>query len=136
MPFKALLYITRKAGTTPTEFRNHYENVHMPLIKGLAGPDFPLSHKRYYLARPAPGEDDTYPAVVLMGSQTDFSYDAVTEVTFGSEEAMKVFFGRRMEPGTKEIIDADEEKFLESSKVRAVILGEVNETLGESSTVG
>jgi hypothetical protein len=33
-----------------------------------------------------------------------------------------------MEPGSKEIVDADEEKFLVSEKVRVVLLGGEEET--------
>ncbi|KAE8336902.1 hypothetical protein BDV24DRAFT_141026 [Aspergillus arachidicola] len=128
MVFKALLYITRKPGTTPTEFQTHYETVHLPLLQKLAGADFPLSHRRLYLARPAPGEDNSFPAAVLIGNQEDFAFDAIVELTFTDEAAFKVFFARRQEPGTKELVDADEEKFLDQTKFKAVVLGEVHET--------
>ncbi|KAL4925299.1 EthD domain-containing protein [Aspergillus undulatus] len=128
MPAKALLYVTRKSGMTPAEFKAHYETVHVPFIKSLAGDDFPLSHRRLYLARPAPGDDDSYPVAVVVGSQEDFPYDAITELTFPDETTLKRFFKRRMEQGTKGTVDADEEKFLDGSKLKLVILGEVNET--------
>ncbi|OGM40819.1 hypothetical protein ABOM_010524 [Aspergillus bombycis] len=128
MVFQALLYVTRKSGTTPAEFQAHYETVHVPLIQKLAGADFPLAHRRLYLARPAPGEDNSFPAAVLMGAQEDFAFDAVVELTFRDEAAFKVFFARRQEPGTKELVDADEETFLDPTKLKAVVLGEVQET--------
>ncbi|KAL5045998.1 hypothetical protein BDW71DRAFT_182594 [Aspergillus fruticulosus] len=128
MPFKALLYVTRKQGLTPSEFKTHYDTVHVPLIKSLAGDDFPICHRRLYLARPEPGEDNSYPVVALAGSQEDFDYDCITEMTFADEAAFKKFFGRRMEPGTKEIIDADEEKFVDRTKFKVVVVGDVEET--------
>ncbi|KAE8387386.1 EthD domain-containing protein [Aspergillus alliaceus] len=128
MVFKVLLYATRKSGMTPAEFKAHYENVHMPLVKEAGGADFPLSHRRLYLSRPTPGEDNGFPPAVLIGSPDDFSFDAISELTFPDEAAFKVFFTRRHEPGTKELLDADEEKFLDRSKLRAVVLGDVQET--------
>ncbi|KAB8256545.1 EthD domain-containing protein [Aspergillus pseudonomiae] len=128
MVYKALLYVTRKSGTTPAEFRAHYETVHIPLIQKLTGADFPLSHRRVYPARPVPGEDNSFPATVLIGAQEDFTFDVVVEVTFRDEAACKVFTARRQEPGTKELVDADEEKFLDPTKFKAVVLGEVQET--------
>lgn len=50
------------------------------------------------------------------------------ELTFTDEAAFKVFFTRRQEAGTKELVDADEEKFLDQTKFKAVVLGEVHET--------
>lgn len=123
MTVSALLLITRKPTLTPSQFKAHYETIHVPLIKQLAGADWPLSHKRTYIARPETGADNNYPAAVLLGSQEDFSYDCITQVTFADEAGLKTFFARRMEPGTKEIVDADEEKFLVAEKVRVVLLG-------------
>ncbi|KAL3456424.1 EthD domain-containing protein [Aspergillus heterothallicus] len=129
MPFKVLLYATRKPGTSPTEFKTHYDTVHMPLVQSLARDNPPISHKRFYLARPLAGDDNSYPAAVVLGSQEDFPYDCITEITFHDEEHFKAFFAKRMEPGYKEVIDADEEKFLDPTKVKAVVLGDVAETV-------
>ncbi|KAL6229631.1 hypothetical protein BDW75DRAFT_235050 [Aspergillus navahoensis] len=128
MPFKVLYYVARKPGLTPSEFKTHYDTVHMPLIKSLAGDDFPTCHRRLYLARPEPGEDNSYPVVAFAGLQDHFDYDCITEVTFEDEAAFKKFFGRRSEPGTKEIVDADEEKFVDRTKFRVVVVGGVEET--------
>ncbi|KAL4876899.1 EthD domain-containing protein [Aspergillus karnatakaensis] len=128
MTVKALLYVTRKPGTTPAEFQAYYDTVHLPLIKSLAGDDFPLSHKRLYLARPTAGDDNTYPVTALLGSQEDFPYDCITELTFPTEKALNKFFKRRMEPGTKEAVDADEQEFMDSSKLKLVLVGSVTET--------
>ncbi|KAL4899429.1 hypothetical protein BDW74DRAFT_183681 [Aspergillus multicolor] len=130
MPFKALLFLARKPDLTPTQFRAHYETVHVPLIKRLAGSDFPLSHRRMYLAR-LEGKDDTYPAVVLAGTQEDFDFDCVTELTFVDEDAFKTFFGRRMEAGIKEAVDRDEGEFLDAGRLKLVVLGGVEETISE-----
>ncbi|KAL2793193.1 EthD domain-containing protein [Aspergillus keveii] len=128
MGFKAFLYATRKAGITPAEFKTHYDTVHVPLIQSLGGDALPIYHKRFYLARPLAGEDSTYPAAVVLGAQEEFPYDCITEIAFENEEKFKEFFAKRMQPGIKEAIDADEEKFLDSTKLKLVILGDVSET--------
>jgi hypothetical protein len=51
MPFKIVGYLTRKPGMTPAEFRNYYENTHMPLLVSLTGAAFPKTHTRTYLTR-------------------------------------------------------------------------------------
>jgi len=108
MPVSALLFITRNPTLTHSQFKTHYETVHVPLIKALAGDDWPLSHKRTYIARPAPGDDNSHLAAVLLGTQEDFSYDCITQVIFADEAGLKTFFARRMEPGTKEVFGGGE----------------------------
>ncbi|KAJ0415150.1 EthD domain-containing protein [Aspergillus carlsbadensis] len=129
MVFKALLYATRKAGITPAEFKTHYDTVHVPLIQSLGGDALLISHKRFYIARPLAGEDNSYPAAVVLGTQEDFPFDCIIEFTFENEEGFKGFFAKRMEPGVKEAIDADEEKFLDSTTLKMVVVGDVSETV-------
>ncbi|KAL5337429.1 hypothetical protein BJX70DRAFT_246322 [Aspergillus crustosus] len=133
MTFKALLFVTRKPGLTPTEFRTHYDTVHLPLIQSLGGADFPLSHKRLYLSRPDPGADNSYPATTIMGSPEDFPYDCITELTFVDEAGMRRFFRRRMEDGVREVVEKDEGGFMDSEKMKLVVLGGVVETTGSGS---
>lgn len=74
---------------SPSDFTHHY---HMPLLESLAGSDFPKSHARRYIQQTedkesSPSARNQYPAAVLLGSQTDFEYDAITELIFESEKA-------------------------------------------------
>ena len=64
----------------------------------------------------------------MLGDQGDFSYDCITELTFRDEEAMQIFFAKRMEPGTREIVEEDENKFMQADKLKLVVLGDVQET--------
>ncbi|KAL1629224.1 hypothetical protein SLS56_005447 [Neofusicoccum ribis] len=80
MPYTVLIFAYRKPGLTPEEFKNHYENVHVPLIKSIAGDKFPLSHPRSYINRTESKEDqgNSFPATVLAATQDDFCYDAIS----------------------------------------------------------
>ena len=51
MTFTILIFAYRKPGLTPAQFRIHGEQIHIPLIKSLTGPLFPLSHVRRYIHR-------------------------------------------------------------------------------------
>ncbi|KAI9708525.1 MAG: hypothetical protein M1820_003987 [Bogoriella megaspora] len=124
MTFNVWIFVWRKAGTTPEEFRTHYENSHVPLIKSLTGSLFPQSHIRHYVAR---GEDGTAPMVIL-GTPEDFTYDAFAELSFTDAAAFQQFFGviGQGEPAVK--IAEDEEKFVQREKTRAVVVGDVTKT--------
>ncbi|KAH9897404.1 hypothetical protein F4778DRAFT_743465 [Xylariomycetidae sp. FL2044] len=36
---------------SPADFRHHYDTAHVPLLKSLVGPAFPLTHTRNYVTR-------------------------------------------------------------------------------------
>jgi hypothetical protein len=129
-----LLFAYRKPGTTPEHFYNYYENVHMKLIKELAGDTFPLSHTRRYVHRTeaavaaatpdAEAKASTsgtvrnagYPATVFRGEQADFEYDCCVEIVFEDQAAVQAFTARMAEPERAARLAADEENFLDRSK--------------------
>lgn len=80
-----------------------------------------MSHTRRYIHRTEGKADDTernanFPATVLMGSQTDFDYDALAELTFADVNAFQTFFGLYQKPENAARIAADEEQFLDRSR--------------------
>lgn len=123
MTFTFLLFITRKPSLTPEEFKNHWESVHIPLLKEIAGDTFPTTHTRRYIARPVE-LNSSWPAAVLVGTQDDFTYDGVAELVFRDEEAFRKFFGVVSEPANKARIEEDEEAFIVREAMRAVGLGD------------
>ncbi|OGM44708.1 hypothetical protein ABOM_007352 [Aspergillus bombycis] len=135
MSLKVLIYAYRKPGISLEDFKKHYE-AHVDLIKHLSGEDFPLSHKRSYVARntaetPVEGASDRNPltpATVLVGQQTDFDFDAYGELTFTDQAAFQAFGAKVYAPEAAAQIAADEEKFLDKSKLAIVMLGDVIET--------
>ncbi|KAK2604280.1 hypothetical protein N8I77_007224 [Diaporthe amygdali] len=133
MTYSVLIFAYRKPGTTPEQFRAHYEGKHMPLVKEIGGEHFPLSHTRRYIHRTEGKTEDTernanFPATVLMGSQTDFDYDAIAELTFADASAFQTFFGLYQQPENAARIAADEEQFLDRPRMSVVVVGETLST--------
>jgi len=127
--------------STPTEspaplwglYKKHYEE-HVNLIKCLTGDDFPLSHKRYYIARNVDSSEDskkitvternaTTPAIVFAGQQSEFDFDAYAKLTFASQEALQIFTAKVQTPDAAVQLAADEEKFLDRSKLEYCYVG-------------
>jgi hypothetical protein len=135
MSVRAFLFAYRKPGLSPEDFKRHYE-AHIDLVKRLAGNDFPLSHRRSYIARSTveAASDDTSPhnattpATVIAGKQLDFDFDAVAELTFANQAAFQAFTAKIYAPDIAAQLAADEEKFLDRSKLSIVMLGDVIET--------
>lgn len=137
MSYKILYFAYRKPGTTPADFRAHYEEKHMPKIKQMTGQHFPLSHVRRYihrtLADPASTNNDGAsernphtPATVLSGTQAEFDYDAIVEMTFEDEDAFKAFCGILQIPENAKWVAEDEETFLDRQKQPpVVVLGDI-----------
>ncbi|KAJ4393994.1 hypothetical protein N0V93_003211 [Gnomoniopsis smithogilvyi] len=136
MSYQILYFAYRKPGTTPAQFRAHYEERHMTKIKQMTADNFPLSHVRRYIHRtsidpsstnPKASERNPYtPATVLSGTQTDFDYDAIVEMTFENEDAFKVFCGILQTPENAKWIAEDEGKFLDRQKQPpVVVLGDI-----------
>lgn len=135
MSLKALIYAYRKPGLSLEDFKTKYE-AHVDLIKRIAGDDFPLSHKRTYVARNtvdaapegASERNSLTPATVVVGTQTDFDFDAYAELTFADQAAFQAFGAKIYDPEAAAQIAADEEKFLDKSKLAIALLGDVIET--------
>ncbi|KAF3067201.1 hypothetical protein GL218_08690 [Daldinia childiae] len=128
MAFSILFFFTRKAGISPEEFKEHLENIHMPILQEVAGPHFPLSHRRHYIQRTqGQGEGTTRnastPAQILLGSQADFDYDVVAELTFQDAAAFQTFMAFSHTPEKAAKVGADQELFLDRSQLRAVVVG-------------
>ncbi|PWY78257.1 hypothetical protein BO70DRAFT_60504 [Aspergillus heteromorphus CBS 117.55] len=136
MSVKVLIFAYRKPGLSLSTFREIYE-AHVDLVKRITGDDFPLSHRRTYIARteaasPLEGSDSTRnattPATVLIGKQSDFDFDATAELTFADQAAMGAFMAKISDPDAAAQIAADEERFLDRSALSVSMVGDVVET--------
>lgn len=135
MPFTFLLFIPRNPALTPTEFKTHWETIHIPLLKSIAGPLFPLTHTRHYISRPAQDpshpdpksnsdkDNEAWPAAVLVGTQEDFTYDGIAELVFENEVAFHTFMAKMGEEENAKRISEDEERFIVRERMRAVVKG-------------
>ncbi|ORX94172.1 EthD domain-domain-containing protein [Clohesyomyces aquaticus] len=127
MTFSFLLFITRKPTISPEEFKTYWDTKHVELLKSIAGDNFPLTHTRHYIARPAE-TNGSWPAAILIGSQDDFTYDGIAELVFPDESAFQTFFGIVSAPEAAAKIAADEETFIVREKMKAVVMGETSVT--------
>lgn len=124
------MLVYRKPTISPAQFREHYERVHIPLVREIAGPLFPLTHTRKYISREKQIEKENpeYTAHVMAGEQADFAYDAIVEMTFEDQAGFYDFGGCLAQPAVAKQIRDDCEEFMDASKAPAVILSDVVET--------
>ncbi|KAA8648112.1 EthD domain-containing protein [Aspergillus tanneri] len=105
MTFKVLVYAHRLPGISPEDFKQHYE-AHIELFKRLVGDDFPLSHRRVYIARTAveaapdgaSARNATTPATVVVGQQSDYDYDCLAEMTFADQASWEACVAKAYAP--------------------------------------
>jgi hypothetical protein len=116
-PTTILLYCYRLPTLSPIEFRTYCEEKHVPLVKSLLGADHPLTHTRYYT-----NKDSSF----VVGSSAPTDPDLIAVITFESDDAMQRSMRARRADGVREIIEADEDAFMERSKVKVVLVGEAD----------
>lgn len=123
------MYLWRLPTLSPTSFRTHYETVHLPLVRSLAGEAFPTHHKRIYTARAAepPHEAQTLPLPGRDPAQSKrfFDWDVVVEMSFETPEKMQEMLGAVMREDVAKKLREDEERFLDQGRAEVVIVEEV-----------
>lgn len=123
MVYQLAIFGSRKPGMSPEEFKDHMETKHVPLIRELAGKDFPISHKRFYYARGPTGDLTT-----VFGQEYPFPWDAMVVITFEDEEHVKRYMGILKDEDKAKRLHADEERFLDMSTVKGIVIGDVSES--------
>lgn len=117
MPYTVLLLVHRKLGLSAADFRHHYENVHVPLLKSLADALFPLSHTRQYTQTISGGS-----------GAANNGIDCVTEMQFEAASDFAKFSeflaGASVAPKMQE----DCEAFMDPSKTTVLIMEEAVRT--------
>ncbi|PYH42542.1 EthD domain-containing protein [Aspergillus saccharolyticus JOP 1030-1] len=120
MPLTVIVFLQRKVGVTPQDFKNHYEN-HMLLAKEIAGSTFPTLHKRLYLTRTPQDRASSDPSnanhlpTVFAGQPADFSWDVLVEMVFNNMEHFQAFQAALAAQGER--IANDEQNFLDQSRM-------------------
>lgn len=105
---KVIVFVRRKAGTTPEAFRAHYESTHAPLaMANMTG----LS--RYVR---------NYPQA--MPGQPAPEHDCITEMWFESADALATTMAWMRSEDAK-IIAADEDLFMDRSSMTAILVDEM-----------
>ncbi|EQB48897.1 HypE protein [Colletotrichum gloeosporioides Cg-14] len=121
MSYRMLIFLHRKEGLSHAEFKDHYENVHVPLTKELTGSLFPMLHSRRYIER----SPDDGKAMVLAGAKGEDEADAVVEVAFKDEAAAQAFFAATNSGEAMDRLKKDNEQFLNWEKLRILKISEV-----------
>ncbi|KAH7148226.1 EthD domain-containing protein [Dactylonectria macrodidyma] len=126
MTYKVLMVVYRNPNLTPSQFKDHYENTHIPLMKSLTGEHFPLLHTRRYLQRS--GADNQYAATVLSGSQSDFDYDCLSILEFKDAEGFSTMSALLSSPELASKVEDDCAAFMDPAKTKVVVLEETLES--------
>ncbi|ORY04580.1 hypothetical protein BCR34DRAFT_604828 [Clohesyomyces aquaticus] len=92
MKFRFLFFITRNPSFSSAELKTHWDTKHVELLRSTMGENFPLTHSRHYIARPAE-TNGSWPAAVLVEVQEDFPYGGIVELVFPDEVAFQTFLG-------------------------------------------
>ena len=104
-----VLLIKRKPGMTKEEFKAHYESSHAPMAMKHMG-HLVKDYRRNYTAK-------EYALDGQKPSSMDPQYDAVTVITFASDEDFDEFFRIASSPGIAEEFIEDEFAHLDRSQV-------------------
>jgi len=98
MPQTVLLFYVRRSDLTPAEFEKYMTERHIPLMKEVLGPHYPISFTLQFVERVDSGAGDRLGAptsstkrapadapVVLVGAPEDLGWDALGEMVFRDE---------------------------------------------------
>ena len=113
MLFKILIFGFRATNLTHAEYKDHYENVHIPLAQSYAGSTWPLSHTRHYF-----GGNKTLAAI---SAPTD--WDSMAVLSFRDETHAFTFNGVLKAPAAAKAIHDDESQFMADGSPKMVVIG-------------
>lgn len=130
MPILLLCFTIRKPGVSFQDYKSYYEQHHSKNIYDFLGDDSPATYSRHYVERPGDGDSSHIaangsPAFFLTGQAAEFAYDCVTLMTWDDEEAYIKMTQKFSDPDVGSRFAADEEFFLDRSKVVLMSVGEV-----------
>lgn len=130
MVYVVFMFIARRPGMTLEDFKDHYENKHIPLVLEVLGDAAPVRHTRHYLQRnPAAAEgDDVAPPLLFVGDASAIDYDVITKVELRDEEHFQAFNAKyASSPRQKELAE-DQLAFSDASKFKVLAVGSMSVT--------
>jgi hypothetical protein len=124
MPYTVVCYEYRKPGMPLEDFKNFYENEHVPLLKEILGKAFPTKHTRYYVKHNTPEDakdpSDVGPPLVFYGKPEDIRYDCIVVLEFDDVPAFIAFKQAYEDSPRKQEMDENEAGFILKSELQAV----------------
>lgn len=110
--YRVLSFLTKRSDLSIEEFRDYYENKHIPLILSLA--PSPIVYKRRYLDRDKKFTESGVPV----------DFDVTTELVFSDQETFRAWIGKLTAPENGDKVALDEAMFLDRSQTRAYVIDE------------
>lgn len=126
MTYSVILQVPRKPGSSLDEFKQHWENIHVPLVKSLVGYEFPLSYTRHYVDQPfaTPPIDHglNKHATNTAGSHEPSNVDGVAVLTFANKEHYDKFSKKLTEVKKHAIYKEDLDSFVNVAALKALFV--------------
>lgn len=120
---KIIYFLKRKVGTTPDEFRAHYESSHVVLAKKHIGHlliDYVRNYPTFALLNPSNIPEGTEPVPY------DIGYDCITEMHVENQAAVDEMTRIFNDPEINPILVEDELKFLDRDQTVMIMVEVVN----------
>ena len=125
MVYSVILHVPRKAGISLEEFKQYWENSHIPLLKRLVGHEFPLSHTRHYIERLAdpPQIDPTLrpSGVAVAETVGSVEVDGVAVLTFATKDHYERFTGKLADTKKRRSYEEDLNRFVDIQAMRGMV---------------
>ncbi len=109
--FKIMAFLKRRDEFSSAEFRDYYENVHVPLACEVAG-GAPPAYRRNHIQWNDPSNRNA--------DQLDF--DVITEIEFPDRESLNAWAEKLFAPETNGRIIDDEARFIQADVIRIVVV--------------
>jgi hypothetical protein len=113
---RLLVLTARRQDLTPEQYKHHYEEIHIPLLRRLLGDAFPMAQERHYIPRSTDGSLQS-----LIGSG-DMAYDCITISVFADEEHLQRAVAGSNDTTKKTVREADEAKFLDTTMTKMMMV--------------
>ena len=120
---KIIYFLKRKNGTTPEQFRQHYESSHVLLAKKYIGhllKDYIRNYPSFALLNPSEIPEGTEP------QPYDIGYDCITEMHVENQDAIQEMTRIFNDPEVNPILVEDELKFLERDHTVMIMVDVIN----------
>jgi hypothetical protein len=111
--FTVLIFGFRNPSMNHTEYKNHYETIHIPLAKSYARTTWPLSHTRHYFDRNGP----------FGAASPKVDWDSMAVLTFGNASHAGAFQAALGTDAAHNAILTDEHIFMRPDSPQQVIIG-------------
>jgi uncharacterized protein (TIGR02118 family) len=119
---KLIFMLKRKAGMSPDAFRDHYEQVHVPMARRYIGhllSDYRRNYPQLAVRNPsAQGDDPSDPVPT--------PYDAVAEMWLADQAAVAEMTRIFNDPEISPVLNADQLEFLEPDQTLMLVCEEVS----------